>query len=205
VVDVWQEVAGRRSQLADIAVTLDEAALEAPSWCAGWRVRDVLGHLVYVAEATQRGVMRDVIVRGPGPNRAMDRTARSLGRLGVDELAGRLRRASGGRFHVLGSPPAVALGETLVHGADMLRPLGIDDDVDPSAASAVIPAYHRLGRLAFGAAPAASVTLVATDTDLAVGRGPEVRGRAIDLLLLLANRRQVVDQLSGPGVSELAR
>jgi uncharacterized protein (TIGR03083 family) len=190
--------------LADRAVTFDQEALDTESWCSGWRVRDVLGHLVYVAEATQPRVIRDVIWRGPGPNRAMDRTARSLGRCSVDELATRLRRSAGGRFHVAGSPPAVALGETLVHGADMLRPLGVDDPVDPDAAAAVIPAYLRFGRLAFGAAPAAAVTLVATDTDLVVGRGPEVRGRAIDLLLLLANRRQVVSELSGPGMSGLA-
>lgn len=35
------------------------------------------------------------------------------------------------------------------------------------------------------------------------GVGPEVRGKAIDLLLLVANRRQVVDQLDGPGVGTL--
>ncbi len=47
------------------------------------------------------------------------------------------------------------------------------------------------------------MTLVATDTYLRLGSGPEVTARAIDLLLLLANRRQALDDLSGPGVLEL--
>lgn len=36
------------------------------------------------------------------------------------------------------------------------------------------------------------------------GTGAEVRGKAIDLLLLVANRRQVVDRLQGPGLAQLA-
>ena len=50
--DVWTEVADGRVRLADEADRLDPDALEAPSWCSGWRVRDVLGHLVYLAEAS---------------------------------------------------------------------------------------------------------------------------------------------------------
>jgi hypothetical protein len=46
---------------------------------------------------------------------------------------------------------------------------------------------------------------VATDVDWSTGRGPEVRGKAIDVLLLLANRRQVTTTLTGPGLSALDR
>ena len=55
----------------------------------------------------------------------------------------------------------------------------------------------------FHAAPARGRRLVATDADWARGQGPEVKGRAIDLLLLLANRRQVVPLLEGPGTTGL--
>ena len=47
------------------------------------------------------------------------------------------------------------------------------------------------------------VRLVANDANWAVGTGPEVTGRAVDLLLLLANRAQAVAYLSGPGLSAL--
>jgi hypothetical protein len=44
---------------------------------------------------------------------------------------------------------------------------------------------------------------VATDLDWSRGSGPEVRGKAIDLLLLVANRPQVLADLDGPGVTGL--
>ena len=43
--------------------------------------------------------------------------------------------------------------------------------------------------------------LVATDLDWSRGSGPEVRGRAMALLLLVANRRQVLPYLEGSGLA----
>lgn len=201
---MWDEVRAGRLLLADLVDGLAPEALDRPSWCDGWRARDVLGHLVYLAEATRWRATRDVLRVGPRPDRALDRLARALGDRPVPELTARLRAAAGGRFHVVGAPPVVALGEVLVHGSDLLRPLGRELPVDPEVAVPVLAPYRRLGRLAFHGRPA-GVTLVATDADLTMGRGPEVRGRAIDLLLLLANRHQVVDALDGPGVERLLR
>lgn len=113
------------------------------------------------------------------------------------------RAAAHGRFHVLGTPAAVALGEVLVHGSDMMRAVGANDDVDPTVVVPVLHVYRRLGHIAFHGVPAAKVMLVASDTEARLGTGPEVRGRALDLLLLFANRRQVVNSLSGPGLARL--
>ena len=200
VVEVWTSVAARRSHLAEWARGIDASTADAPSWCEGWRVRDVLGHLVHLAEATQLRMARDVITRGPTPDRALARIAKDLGQHPVAELSDRFQAAAMGRFHVLGTPAVVALGEVLVHGSDMMRAVGAIDDVDPSIVVPVLGVYRRLGRVAFHAAPASKVTLAATDIQAVIGSGPEVRGRALDLLLLLANRRQVLADLSGPGL-----
>ncbi len=203
VVDVWRELPLLRCQIADRVEAMHEGGWDSPSWCGEWRVRDVLGHLVYLAEANQMSVGRDVIRSGLRPDRALNRMATRLGNLPVPQLAARLRAASNGRFHVLGSPPAVALGEGLVHGSDALRPLGLDVDAQPAIACPVLDAYWRIGRLAFHAAPQQGRRLVATDLDWSRGKGPEIRGRAIDLLLFLANRPQVFGLLEGPGLSGL--
>lgn len=199
--DVWDEVARRRHELADAVDALEPATMDAPSWCGGWRARDVLGHLVHLAEATQLGVMVELLRAGGRPDRAMDRRARAIGARPAEELTARLRAGAGGRFHVLGSPAQVALGEVLVHGADMLRPLDAEPPVDPASVLPVLPVYRRIARIAFHARPGQGVRLVATDAEAGLGDGPEVRGRAVDLLLLLANRRQVLDDLDGPGVA----
>jgi hypothetical protein len=49
------------------------------------------------------------------------------------------------------------------------------------------------------------VRLVATDVDWTFGRGPEVRGTAEALLMAVAGRRTVADELTGPGRERLAR
>ena len=121
----------------------------------------------------------------------------------MPSLARRLRDAAGGRYHAVGTPPAVALGEVVVHAADALRPLGLALDPPPEMVAPVLDVYRRLGRLAFHGAPQRAVRLVANDLDWARGEGPEVRGRAIDLLLLMANRREVLPWLSGPGLASI--
>jgi uncharacterized protein (TIGR03083 family) len=190
-----------RCEFADRVEALDERAWDSQSWCAGWRVRDVVGHLVHLAEATQLSIAREVIRGGVRPDRALSKAARRLGDQPVLNLVRRLRNAADGRFHVLGTAPAVALGEVLVHSADALRPLSLDLEAPPQDVVPVLDAYWTVGRVAFHAAPQRGLRLVATDVDWTRGQGPEVRGRAIDLLLLIANRRQVVTSLSGPGAA----
>ncbi|HVA05948.1 MAG TPA: maleylpyruvate isomerase family mycothiol-dependent enzyme [Acidimicrobiales bacterium] len=196
----WSDVSRQRRVLADHVDALDPAAWDAPSWCEGWRVRDVLGHLVFLAEASQLSMSVAMVRSGFRPNALLDRRARALGDLGVPELADRLRAASAGRFHIAGLPRAVVMGEVVTHGADMLRPLGQQVELHPAALIPVLNLYGRIGSLAFGGERSIGVRLVATDCNWSHGNGDEVRGRAVDLLLLLANRRQVLPALSGAGV-----
>ena len=50
IVDVRHEAARLRRQFADQMESLDETVWNSASWLEGWRVRDVLGHLVQGAE-----------------------------------------------------------------------------------------------------------------------------------------------------------
>ena len=99
--DIWSEVARLRHELADRMEGLSEEQWSADSWCAGWRVGDVFGHLVYLAEATHRSVTRDAVRNGIVPDRFLDRKARELGSQPVSFLARRLRAAADGRYHAL--------------------------------------------------------------------------------------------------------
>jgi hypothetical protein len=51
---------------------------------------------------------------------------------------------------------------------------------------------------------AAGVRLVATDADVVIGDGPEVRGPAVALLLAVSGRAAALDDLAGPGLGSLA-
>ena len=199
---MWPELARLRQHFADRIDSLDEPAWNAESWCIGWRVRDVVGHLVHLAEASQVSMLRDLARGGGRPDRALSRMATKLGAQPVPDLTRRLRAAAGGRFRIPGFPAAVTLGELAVHGADALRPLGQDWEVPPADAAAALDIYWRIARLAFHGRPR-KVRLVATDISWARGAGPEVEGRATDLLLLLANRNAVLGSPSGPGVGRI--
>lgn len=148
-------------------------------------------------------MMRDMIRHPIHPDRGVDLIARQLGDEPVPRLAQRLRQARHGGVHVIGFPAAAGLGDVVVHGNDALRALGQEFDVDPDDAVAILNAYRRVGRLIFHTRPCEKFRLVATDTEWSCGEGHEVLGRAIDLVMFMANRRQAVGALSGPGVEDL--
>jgi len=200
--DVRGEATRLRHQFADRIESLDESAWNAQSWCEGWRVRDVLAHLVWGAEATYLSMARDLLRGGLQPDRAVTMAAKTLSEVPVPELADRLRSAPGG-IRLPGFPVAIGLGDVLVHSADAFRPLGMLENAPPADAVPVLDAYWQRGRTIFHTAPQRGRRLVATDIEWKRGNGPEVRGKAMDLLLLVANRRQVLSGLEGPGLAGL--
>jgi uncharacterized protein (TIGR03083 family) len=198
-----QEKARLRRQFADRIAALDETAWNAASWCAGWRVRDVLAHLVKGAEMTYGSLTLDLLRGGFRPDRSVGQAAARLGAEPVPMLTERLRWAADRNFHLVGSSAAMGLVDVLVHSADALRPIGLDVDAPPDDAVPALDALWTAGRMIVHATPQQGRRLVATDVDWSRGSGPEVRGRGVDLLLLVANRRQVLADLEGPGVAGL--
>jgi uncharacterized protein (TIGR03083 family) len=200
---LWDRVSRNRCRLADDFAALTREEFNAQSWCPGWRVQDVLAHLVQNAEASRGSVVRDLFKYGLRPDHVVLRLAQELCTQPVAELCQRLRSASNGRYHFPGTPPTLILGEVLVHGADVFGPLDSEDPLLREDANEVLSSYWRWGRIAFHTRGYNKVQLVATDGRWTAGSGPEVRGSTVDLMLLLANRRQIMDRLSGPGLSRL--
>jgi hypothetical protein len=130
--------------------------------------------------------------------------AKELGQAPVPELVERLRTAAACRYNGL---PAVALSEVLIHGDDMLQPLGLRAEVQEEAALAALDLLRWVNRLfpgfAFNGRRLRGARLVADDVDWSSGRGPEATGRALDLLALLANRQGAAEALTGPGAAKL--
>ncbi len=114
-------------------------------------MRDVIGHLVHLAEATQLSVTGDLVRHGPTPDRMLSWKARELGKQPLPELAARLRAAADGHFRVVGLPPQTVLGEVVVHREDALRPLAVATGVDADEVVPVLDLYRRIGRVAFAA------------------------------------------------------
>ncbi|WP_102141858.1 maleylpyruvate isomerase family mycothiol-dependent enzyme [Mycobacterium hubeiense] len=201
--DVWPLVhAERRALIADLE-RLDDAQWATPSLCDGWRVRDVVAHLVDVAMTTRIGFMVDMVRAGMDFDRQNARGLQRARGASPQETLARLRRVAP-RTSTPPAPLDTRLVEEVVHGEDIRRPLGLTRTYPVEA---VVRSLHQQARMSasFGGAKelVARVRLCATDADLSIGEGPEVRGPALALLLAVSGRRVALDELDGPGVGAL--
>ena len=94
--EVWQAIDGERASLADLLDSLSEQEWEAPSLCAGWRVRDVAAHLTLAQMGLFPAVVAAVRARG-NFNRMVHDTAVRQARRPVREYAPLAPEMSAGR------------------------------------------------------------------------------------------------------------
>ena len=196
--DVTALAAAERADLAVLLRSLAPQQWQTPSLCAGWSVRDVVTHMLSYEELNPTGFARRYArgrlrlyrantiglddYAGHGPQQLLDLLDRSIRPRGFTT-------AFGGR---------IALTDGMIHQQDIRRPLGILREIP---AERLVPALN-FARIAppLGAGwRIRGLRLAATDFDWAAGRGPEVRGPGEALLLCIAGRRGVAEELEGPG------
>ena len=199
-------VVAHRERLADLLGRLEPAQWDHPTLCEGWSVRVVVGHLLTPAlQSSWRTI--GTSLRSLSMAKGLDRIATTIGARPPEELT-RLLLANVENIWV---PPtmgmAAPLTDVLVHTQDIARPLGITipvagEHLDPALTFCV----SRKSNQVF--APArryAGLRLIATDLKWRCGKGAEVHGPAIELLLALTGRKAALEQLEGDGVAILAK
>jgi uncharacterized protein (TIGR03083 family) len=198
--DVWATVADERVALSDALRDVEPEAWWRPSLCGGWTVQDVVAHLVVLAEAPApwRFILRGALV-DPRPNKSVDKMARRLSAAAsTEELAARLAAAKDGRFVVPGMPPTVALGEVLVHRADISEVAGLPRHAPDDALRAALEAELKLW-FAFGVSRSMRRhRFVATDGEWSIGLAdaPVVAAPGEELLRIVTGRRAVAGNTS---------
>ena len=193
-----------RADLAAFLAMLPPQQWQAPTLCAGWRVRDVVAHVISYDDLGTRGLLA-LTVRGRF--RLGQVNAAALARYDThspEQLLALLTE----RLQPRGVPAAlggrVGLVEGLIHHQDIRRPLGMPRAIPPERLLTALRVAVIAPDIA-GLWPIRGVRLIATDLDFSFGAGPEVRGTAEALLMAIAGRRGVVGELSGPGQGRLAR
>jgi uncharacterized protein (TIGR03083 family) len=194
---------GERGELADFLATLSPEQWEADSLCTGWQVRDVVAHVLSYDELDIAGLVRRFArgrllldrVNGVGVDDYAD--------YGPDQLLTLLKAHLQPRGLTARFGGRIGLVDALIHQQDIRRPLGVPRDIpagrlrtalDFARIAPPIKAFRRIRGL----------RLVATDLDWATGRGPEVHGTGEALLMAMAGRRGVADELEGEGQPTLA-
>ncbi|MFG2867189.1 maleylpyruvate isomerase family mycothiol-dependent enzyme [Streptomyces sp. NPDC048338] len=197
-------VHAERAALIEDLDRLDDVRWREPSLCEGWTVHDVVAHLVDTALTTRIGFVVGLArARFDFDRQNAVGVARARG-ADPRETLRRLRQVAT-RTSTPPAPLDSRLVEEVVHGEDIRRPLGL---TRPYPTQVVVRALLLQTRTpaSFGGARELlnRVRLRATDTDLAIGTGPEATGPALSLLLAVSGRRVALDDLSGPGAATLA-
>jgi uncharacterized protein (TIGR03083 family) len=203
MVDVWPTVHAERRALARQLADLTDDAWDTPSLCEGWTVRDLVAHLTAAASITPLTFFPKVISAGFSLTRMQARdVARLRGANGAETLAG-FQQIITSKRHPPG-PNDTWLGEVLVHGEDIRRPLGLTYDYPLDAAAQVADSYAKSNLVIGAKRRIAGVSLRATDTSWSHGSGPAVEGPMMSLLLAMTGRRSALADLTGDGVATLS-
>jgi uncharacterized protein (TIGR03083 family) len=201
--ETWKYIHAERISMADTLAGLTEEHWSTASWCTGWSVRQAAGHILAAAEQTPLNFYRALTAARFKFNVFTDHDAKRLGALSPEQLVSRLRARTSTTNH----PPApvlAMLGEIIVHGEDIRRPLGLSHRAPEVALVAVADSWKNSNLLIGSKRRIAGVRLRATDCDWTHGDGPEVSGPLNSLVLAMTGRKGSHGDLEGDGLSVLA-
>ncbi|MEU9757336.1 maleylpyruvate isomerase family mycothiol-dependent enzyme [Streptomyces althioticus] len=199
---VWSMIRAERAALADDLEGLTAGQWATPSLCDGLTVREVLAHLTAGASLnTVRWLAGVVRCRFDFDRQVAMRLAEQLGSGPADTLD-RFRSVVPSTTR----PPLPALamlGETVVHGEDIRRPLGIRRDYPVETVTAVAEYYRGTDLVVVAKGRIGGLKLVADDGPFSTGDGALVSGRTVDLVMAMTGRAACCDELDGDGVGIL--
>lgn len=200
----WDLIHAERARLADLLTTLEPEQWAHATLCTEWTVEQVVAHLTAAANTGRWAWIRSIIRAGFDPAKHNARLLeRRLGDSPEQTLA---------KFHN-SIPLTIAptkdfpafLGEVIVHGQDIARPLELDL-VPGDKGTIHVARYFASKDFAVNSKTLVKgLKLSAVDADFESGSGPEVTGRVLDLVLAMAGRPEALTDLTGSGVSELRR
>lgn len=205
MVDIWSAVAAERGALAIDLADLTSAQWDTPSLCTDWTVRDIVAHLSATASLNPATFVLGMAKAGFSFDKFSN--AQIAKHRGADRAATLTEfRSLQNSTSAPPGPKTSWLGEVMIHGADVRRPLGIPHIYPIGAVRQVIDFYKGSNMLSGAKNRIAELSLHASDDDWHYGPDdPAVRveGPLLSLLLATTGRTVACDDLNGPGVTTL--
>ncbi len=200
--EVWRTIDQQRAELADLMATFTEAEWETPSLCGGWRVREVAAHLTLAQTSLREAIGPTIRARGSF-NKMIYETAVRQAERPVTDFPVLLRDMVGSRRKAPFVSDLEPMIDQLVHGQDMVVPLGRTREMPAEAAAVAAQRSWELNWPFRVRKRLHGFSLAASDHPWSVGEGPRVEGPMRALLMLVAGRDVVLPELSGPGADAL--
>jgi uncharacterized protein (TIGR03083 family) len=200
---LWAESA----DLGALLDELDDTDFDEASLCDGWRVRDVMSHLV-LGHTTPMLRMIGLLAkyRFNVPKASLRGSAEYGSAHSPDEIRAAWRGVLDG--HVMKGISRViskkeGFVDHLIHHQDIRRPLGRPRSIADDRLIAALDAMPTLGGFVKSKQRMDGLRWTATDVDWTFGSGPEVTGAAEALILLASGRPAPIDEAAGDGVATL--
>ncbi len=193
----------QRAALADDLRTLSDEQWATQSLCPKWSVRDVVAHLTAAASLGRARWVRSAVgARFDFDLHNARRLAEHRGNTSADTLS-RFEQVIDSTTSTFG-PKEAWLGEVVVHGGDIRRPLGIVHQPPVDALTPLATFFASRDFTVASKKAVQGVRLQATDGPFTTGAdGPIVTGSTYALVMAMAGRAAFLDDLDGPGVAVL--
>jgi len=198
------------AESADIGTLLDEiddADFDHASLCDGWRVRDVMSHMV-LGHSTPMFQMVGMLAkyRFNVPKASRHGSVEWGSAHTPDEIREAWRGVVDG--HLMKGiakviPNKEGFIDHVIHQQDIRRPLEMPRTIPEERLVAGLDVMPTLGGFVNSKKRMVGLTWTATDVDWTHGDGPEVTGPAEALLLLASGRPAPIDEVTGAGVATL--
>lgn len=205
--DVQARTAANRRAIADLFADLDDDQLDTPSLCAGWRCRDVLGHLVMSLDLAFPRFLLEVLRDRGRAGHTSERLARSYADQPAHQLVEHLRRRSSAALAPPGIGPGGPFADSCIHLRDVAIPLAITTTAPVTDWVRVLdflttPRARRAGFLPRGRLD--GLGLRATDHSWSSGSGALVTGTSEALAMSITGRTALLTHLDGEGATTLS-
>jgi uncharacterized protein (TIGR03083 family) len=199
-------IAAQRAELAEVLTGLPGQSWDEPTLCAGWRVREVVAHITMPFRYGRRRFGLELAKSRGRFNEMADRVARrDAAAMSPADLAGAVRSNIGHPWKPPGGGFTGALAHDLIHGLDIMVPLGIARPVPEDRLRLILPASMTDRSVRFFGADLDGIELRAEDMDWTLGSGTPLTGAAADLLLVLCGRTLPAGRLTGKPSARFSR
>ncbi len=201
--DVRAEIAANRRELADVLDGIPADSWNAPSLCAGWRVREVVAHITMPFRYSTGRFLTELARSGMRFHHMSDRCAHRDANLSIADLVAAVRDNATNPWRPPGGGFEGALIHDVIHGLDITVPLDIDRPIPPDRMRTVLDGVTKPGPRKHFGVDLTGIELRADDLDWSFGTGTTVSGPARELALVLCGRPVPAGRLAGAAAGRL--
>jgi uncharacterized protein (TIGR03083 family) len=199
-------IAAQRGELAAMLLALRDSDWDTPTLCDGWRVREAVAHVTMPFRYSGRRFALELAKSRGRFNEMADRLARrDADRMSAAELAEAVASNTGHPWRPPGGGFGGALAHDVIHGLDIMVPLGLGRPIPAERLRRVLPASTADRSVKFFGTDLAGVEFRATDLDWTLGAGTPLTGTAADLLLAVCGRKLPAGRLEGEPAGRFTR